>query len=374
MHCRGLVSPQTAAELYGGDPRTIKRLWREGAIDGEQVGDKLWIWLHTLEAHVSGCPRCPFDVDGEPCGRVVFGEGPGCNREDHQRRGQHHSPETKAKMSAALKGRQQVAREANELKLEQLSDETGHSRVDLREAVDRGDLRVVRRVPWPNGGEVIIVDRDEARADLDALPCSEPECENPAPGDTGRCAEHVDDRRLQEGHRRMRDAERDAIRRVKREQNLVDVKGVQKRLRREGLWRSTSAISGHVRAGLLVAADVELRDSDGEPLQAHGTLPALFVKPEVDKYVLRLKQASDGRVRRWARPDFRAGWHLARHKSTAEYGRHAPLPRTAHPQLEPDELTRARSLLDQGKSIRATAIAVGLSKDQVWRLRQSGQS
>lgn len=52
---------------------------------------------------------------------------------------------------------------------------------------DRPGLRH-RRLPHLNGGEVILFDCDELAEDLARLPCEW--CEEPAPGDSGRCKRH----------------------------------------------------------------------------------------------------------------------------------------------------------------------------------------
>jgi hypothetical protein len=267
MRKRGLISLPAAAAKYKTDRRLLKRLYERNKIPGELDGDKVYLNVDALDAWMSSRPRCI--VKG--CKRPVLGEGPGCNLKAHQRVGQHWSADVKDKVSAT--------RKAN---------------------------HPVNPKPTPP-------------------PCSEPDCDNPAPGRSGLCAEHHQ-QRLQEGHQDMRAAEREAIRRVKRERKLLDVKGVQKRLKRKGLTRSTSGILKHTRGEepLLAAAEFELRDSDGELLESHGTLPELFTEAEVDSYAERLKHHPDGRMRRYDEDlHMRLDWYKNRHGGTAEHGRHA---------------------------------------------------
>lgn len=102
------------------------------------------------------------------------------------------------KISAAKRGKPLVARSANEITVQQAVRETGRSAKVLREGAarqlryERGEnerpgLRH-RRLPHANGGEVILFDRAELVEDLARLSCQW--CDQPAPGDSGRCRRH----------------------------------------------------------------------------------------------------------------------------------------------------------------------------------------
>jgi hypothetical protein len=102
------------------------------------------------------------------------------------------------RISAAKKGKPLVARGPNEITRQEAVRETGLSAKVLLEGADRQvrhergltarrGLRH-RRLPHANGGEVILYDRDELAEDLARLPCQW--CDQPAPGDSGRCRRH----------------------------------------------------------------------------------------------------------------------------------------------------------------------------------------
>jgi hypothetical protein len=310
---RGLVSLPEAATEYGSDRRTFLHLYESGAIRGELVGDKVYLHRDALDAWASPRPRCTVDVGGRPCGRLVLGEDPGCNRKDHQRVGQHHSPATRARISETHRSKPRAAPK-----------------------------------PTPT--------------------CSEPECDKPAPGDSGLCAEHWP-QRLQEGHREYREkiAELKARGLMTAGELGASLPGALK--------RDAKTISRHLRYARINPQRYVTLSPEQERDDSLPRWPSLFSAASRDEFVRWLERHPDGRMRRWdEQPDFRSSWYLALHKSTAEYGRHAPPPHSARFQGEDEEKVLALELLAQGESIRATAATVGLSKSQVGRLKQSSQS
>jgi hypothetical protein len=102
------------------------------------------------------------------------------------------------KISAAKKGRPLIARGPTEITRQEAVRESGLSAKVLLEGADR-QLRLERgekvraglrhrRVPHANGGAVILFDRTELAEDLARLTCLW--CDQPAPGDSGRCRRH----------------------------------------------------------------------------------------------------------------------------------------------------------------------------------------
>ena len=171
---------------------------------------------------------------------------------------------------------------------------------------------------------------------------------------------------LQEGHRRYRaEAER-----VKAERGLLDVAELLERLRRAGVPRSPGAVSGHLRDGLLERE----RDLGFDK-------PYLFTPAAADAYIGRLRGYGDGRLVRFnattpEQAKGRATLYLARHKTTAEFGRVATVMASADARPgRPRELTseqearilELREKGGKGASVRAIAQNVGVDRGRVER-------